>query len=103
MSERRECLFQLLILVAGLAVVVWLVICGGGCATLGDVSELRTAVASVENQVGDIRVGGEGDNFTTWLLVGGVVVVPVLGALYPLGVRRERKRKEAEERKTGRG
>lgn len=56
----------------GVLLVIWLVATiPYGCATLQDVGEVRTAVVDLEQRIGEINIGGDGDSVTSWILAAG--------------------------------
>jgi len=69
-----------LALLMGLMILL-IIISSWGCATLGQVGELKQSLADVQAEVSGLRVGDvslHGDSVTQWILAGGAALV------YPL-------------------
>jgi len=96
MTNRNQSLLGLLLIIVWAAIILACII--SGCATLrlaDDVGEVRTSliaaeqrIGEVDARIGEINIGGGGDNLTTWILAAGAALY------YPMVGRRLRKRWE---------
>lgn len=96
MTDRGQSLLGLLVVIIWALIVLACIVTG--CATLrlaDDVGEVRTSLLAAEQRIGEIdarigeiNIGGGGDNLTTWILAAGAA------GFYPLAWRPTRKWRE---------